>query len=236
MRNILTSLLIAVFFSGCVHQINPLESNPIGKSYQGTINLRGMDIPLPEGEWNVVGRSINREGKFVEVILEQDVDNKPIAVVSIIRDTSDNSYKWYTRKELERKDMLHVVSNTNAKERPLDGWSINHIRYSAPGSKASEANKQAFQHIVDQKLVLPGNFIRIRHFFAGAVNTSKFLGYSLFLNPEAEGISPPTNSEWASSDWNIVKINGHPEKVEYIENLKKEGAVFHQKLRVAFGK
>lgn len=119
--------------------------------------------------------------------------------------------------------------------KPSKTTIINHIRISFD-EKASQANKEAYKYIIDNKLVMPGNFILTYHRFTGASIKSKFLEYSIYVNPEVDGFDPPTNSEWASSDWNTLKINSDPKKVAYIEKLKKEGAVFHQKLKEAFEK
>lgn len=154
----------------------------------------------------------------------------------IRRDSQSNSYSGYQHsKLLKREDILYVVSNSNRKGEAQDGWAINHIRLSF-GNKLSQANKEVYQHIINNKLVMPGNLIQTHHRFTGASIKKKFLTYSIYINPEVNGFAPPRNAEWASSDWDILKINGDPQKVAYIDKFKEEGAVFHKKLKKAFGK
>jgi len=228
--------LLTLLTSSCVPYINPIETNPLGKTYQGSVNFRNMVLPLPEGEWKVVGRGYSNDDNYVELCLWKAIGNKPHSVIFIKRDSLSNSFSGYvSSNDLKRENIHHVVSNSNQRGEAQDGWLINHIRISF-NKKSTQANKESYQYIIDNKLVMPGNFIQTYHHFTGANIKKKFLTYSIHVNPEVEGFAPPIDSEWASSDWNPLKINSDPKKVAYIEKLKEEGAVFHQKLKEAFGK
>lgn len=229
--------LLVMLSSGCVKYISPVDLSPTGKKYVGTISVRNIELPLPEGEWEVVGSSFYRGRKYVQIILEKDLGNKPDTIIVINRDTLSNSYNGYTpSRALKRTDMLHVVSNNNKKQKAQDGWFINHMRYSAPNEKASDANRQSFKHLIDNKLVMPGNLIYAQHRFTGPNKQSKYLTYKIYFNPETRGFAPPANAEWASSDWNILKINNDPKKLAFIEKKKQEQSIFHEKLHTAFYK
>lgn len=229
-------IFLAVFMSGCSQSINLEKSNPIGKLYVGSIDLGDMNLPLPDGEWKIVGRGYSNKNNFFEVYLEKDIGNKPLSIILIRRETlSIKPYGYYADEYLTRDDIHHVVSNKNIAGGAQDGWIINHIRFGF-GSHDPKADKELYRHIRDNKLVIPGNFILTYHHFTGALRISKFLDYYIYVNPEAEGFDPPNNANWSSSDWNPAKINNDSKKVEYIERLKKEGAVFHKELKAAFGK
>ncbi len=231
---LLVLALLAISISSCVHYVNPIDSNPIGRKYTNSINIRNMELPLPEGEWEVIGRGYADNHNFIEIILEKDIDNKPHSAIYIARDSGSNIFNGYLpSKYLERTNIHHVVSNNNERGGAQDGWCINHFRLSF-SENSSKANKEAYKHIIDKKLVMPGNVILVRHRFTGAYIKQKFLLYSLYLNPEAEGFDPPRSCEWASSEWNPLKINSDPRKVAYIEKLKEEGVTFHEKLKQAF--
>lgn len=234
-RVLLVISLFTFLFPSCVSYTNPIKENPIGQKYHGSINFRNMEIPLPKGEWTMVGRGYSDDDNYVQIALAKVIGNKPHSIVFMSRDSLKNSFSGYLpSKNLERKDIHYVVSNSNRKGEAQDGWCINHIRVSF-GEKITKANKELYKYIVDNKLIMPGNFIQIHHRFTGKSIKKKFFSYNLYVNPEVEGFEPPTNAEWASSDWNTLKINSDPKKVAYIEKLKKEGAAFHQKLKAAFG-
>lgn len=229
-------ILLTFLISSCVHTINPIETNPLGKTYRDSINFRNMDLPLPEGEWKVIGRGYSNDNNYVELILGKEIGNKLHCLIYIERDSLSNSFSGYIpNKTLKRKNMLHVVSYANQRCEAQEGWAINHIRLSF-GEKISQANKETHKYIIDNKLVMPGNFISTYHYFKGANIKKKLLKYIIYVNPEVEGFAPPTNAEWASSDWNALRINSDPSKVAYIGKLKEDGMVFHQKLKQAFGK
>ncbi|MCG8686937.1 MAG: hypothetical protein MI892_18805 [Desulfobacterales bacterium] len=223
-----------LFLSGCVQHESIVETNPIGKVYEDSITIRNMKLPLPEGKWAVVGRGSAYSNNYEEIVLNKIVDNRIHAAVFIVRDSPTNSYTGYNpSKNLNREDILHVAAEKDS-GRGQDGWYINHIRLGFSGS-LSKANKESLQYIKDHKLTVPGNFIEVGHILTGKYVGKKYLKYSLYLNPEIEGLKPAQSPEWGSSDWNILKINNYPEKVAYVENLKEDGGVFHNKLKKAFG-
>lgn len=227
--------LLFILFSGCAHYPNPIKDNPLGKKYQNSVNLRNMELPLPEGEWTVIGRGYTPDHNYVQLILAKNIGNRHHSIVFITTNSGSNMYSGYFPcKELDRTNMLHVISNNNSSGGAQDGWYIDHVRI-AFGKLITQANKESYEYIVDNKIVMPGNFIKTGHRFTGANIKSKYLTYSIFINPEVQGFDPPTNAEWPSSDWNILKINSDPKKVAFIKKLKEKGAVFHEKLKNAFG-
>ena len=196
-KYILSFIYLGVLLlSGCVTHIDPTELYPIGKSYQGSVTLRGMVLPLPDGDWQVVGRGYSKNNNYVQLCLEKDTGNTPHSVILITRDTLSNDYVGYkSQKSLERKNILHVVSNSNMAGSAIDGWFINHMRLSMSKFKdQSDAIQQAYQHIIDNKLVVPGNFILTSHILTGKNRKNKFLQYKIFTNPEVEGFPPPINA------------------------------------------
>lgn len=236
---LITTCLVALVASSCATYSDPIDALPLGKTVSGSVELRDMWLPLPDGEWEIVGRGYSKDGNYVQLCLEKNFGNKPHAVIVIMRDSISNNYEkgYKSAKMLERKNILHVVSNRNTTGKPIDGWYINHSRLSMGQFKdRPDAIKQAYQRILDKKFVVPGNFITTVHCLSGKnYNMSKFLRYEINVNPELEGFAPPKNPEWGSSDWHIARINADPKKVEYIEGLKEKGAAFHAKLKAVFG-
>ncbi len=133
---------------------------------------------------------------------------------------------------LKRKNIHHSVVTNNKGREKQEGWLINHYRLSL-NPKNSQAIKESYQYVIDNKLSIPTNYIQIYHRFTGNKN-SKYLEYSYFANPESAGFEPPLHSEWVASEWNPLKINNDSKKVDYIEKLKKEGGTMHKKLKIAF--
>ncbi|MFW5500465.1 MULTISPECIES: hypothetical protein [unclassified Maridesulfovibrio] len=219
--------------AGCVsHTVQ--EAYPVGKIYNDSIEFRGMSVPLPEGDWQVIGRGKADKRNFDELVLTVIKENKPGKALLIARDTAKNKYTGYwPNKYLQRTNILFTEVTQNTMGKPLDGWLINHIRPGF-GKKDSEAVRDAYEYMTANKLVLPGNFIESRHILTGKRIKCRYLSYSYLINPETDGFEAPENAEWGASDWNVIKINGDPKKVAYIERFKKENAELHSKLRNAF--
>lgn len=226
------TIMFITLFSGCVTYVSLVDTNPVGKTYLDSILITDIDIPLPKGNWEVMGRGYMRDNNYFEILLF-NTENKDI--IFIKRDTLTNTFRGYQpNKYLQRDDIHHsVVKNNNLLE-AHDGWLINHYRLSIKPKK-SQAAKESYDFIVKNNYALPGNYIQIFHHFTGdKKNPSKFLHYSHYVNPEAKGFDPPANANWKSSDWHPLKINNSPSKVEFIDELKKEGEIMHAKIKNAF--
>ncbi len=223
---------------------NLVEQNPLEKSYQGEVDLQDMVLPLPEGQWKVVGRGFEDEYKFFTLILEKDIEKRPQVIIIIRKSTLKNASKGYKSSDkLKRTDLLYVnaIKNAPSASSGVDGWLIDHRRLSFEGEKR-QAVQELEKYVIDNKLIIPGNFIVTEHILTGAAKAAygggaspKYLNYKINVNPEAYGFAPPANAEWSLSDWNILKINSDPKKVVFIEKLKDEGGVFHKRLQEAFG-
>ena len=106
-KSLLIISVLSLLCISCAHYIDPIETNPIGKTYQGLINFCDMQLPLPEGEWKVVGRGYARDDKFVELFLEKDIGNKPLSIILIKRDSESNSFSGYKPSPyLKRENIL----------------------------------------------------------------------------------------------------------------------------------
>ena len=165
----------------------------------------------------------------------KEIGNKKLhSLLAITTDSMINSYIGYLpHKSLIREDVHHIVVKNNENGGAQDGWLVNHIRSSLDVKRT--AQKEAFDYLVLNSYVIPKNVIQIFHHFTGKYKKNKYLDVGYFLNPEIEGFEPPSESDWNSSDWHPLQINKDNKKIEYIERLKKEGAIMHEKIRVGFG-
>lgn len=229
--NLLSLISILFLAGGCALPSDPVKENPINKTYQGAINLQNMELPLPEGEWSVIGCSYAFDQKYIEIVL---LNKTNLELIDIIRNSfENNSYEYFPSKYLER-DNLHYKEVKNNMGLDQDGWLINHVRL-AHGSDDRPAEKEAYSYLVKNGYSIPGNHISIYHRFTGGMlHPEKYFSYNYYINPEKDGFAPPEESSWGSSDWNPGKYNNDPAKVEYIEKLKIFGAKQHENLKLAF--
>lgn len=90
-------------------------------------------------------------------------------------------------------------------------------------------------YLLSNNITIPKITIQTFHHFTGKYKKNKFLEVGYYLNPEIKGFEPLNESSWGTSDWHPLRIENDPKKKAYIERLKKDGAIMHEKIRVGFG-
>ena len=152
MKNILLLLTaFTIFLTGCAMMVPDIkETNPIGKVYSNSIQLWEKNIPLPEGEWKVIGRggpgnSFN--DPYFEILLLKEIGNKKLhSLLAITTESMINSYIGYLpNKSLKREDVHHIVVKNNEAGGAQHGWLINHIRSSLDVKRT--AQKEAYDYL-----------------------------------------------------------------------------------------
>ena len=226
--------VLTFFLTGCITP-GLIKTNPVGKVYKNSIQLRNKTIPLPEGEWKVIGRGFRTQEKYFELFLLKETKRKEFhSGIIITTDTPMNDYNGYlASKYFKRTNLHHVVVKNNATGGAQDCWLINHIRMAVNPNRP--ARKEAYNYFESNHILIPKNTIEVSHRFTGKYHKSKFLEVNYYYNPEVEGFEPPTEANWSTSDWHPLQIIKYPKKVEYIERLKKEGVIMHEKVREGFG-
>jgi len=230
---------------GCIKGIK--ETNPVGKVYRDSIQLWGKNIPLPEGEWKVIGRGTqgdiaNKTGPFdqqapyFDIILLKEFETKKVhSIMRITTESMANNSPGYLPNEyLKRKDVHHVVVKNNLEKGAQDGWLINHFIIDL-NIKISPSLEEAYNYLLSNKIVIPKLQIQTFHHFTGKYKKNRYLEVAYYINPEIEGFESPNETKWGSSEWHPLRINNDPKKMAFIEKLKNEGVIMHEKIRVGFG-
>lgn len=227
---LLTIIIVAI--CGCV---NPsfIKDNHLGKKYSGSITVENKTVPLPDGEWIVVGRGYGDSYDYGEVLLAQ-VSARRIAKCIIIRsDASTNSFSGYRAAEdAQRTDLYHVVVKSNTTGEPLDFWYVSHYIMSVTPKR--EAVKQFFEYCKVNSITMPKLFIRSRHTLTGVGMKHKYLNVEYYYNPDVEGFDTSKEDNWGTSSWHYLRIKDDPKKVSYMEKIKRDNEMMHEKLRDGF--
>lgn len=239
MKNKLLLLIaFAVFLTGC-GMIAPgiKETNPIGKVYRDSIQVWDRTIPLPEGEWKVIGRGGPDYEHLYDILLFKEFEtNKVHSVLRITVESLTNSSIGYKpHPYLKRKDVHHIVVKNNEDLGAHDGWLINHFLVTID-PKSEGRLQEAHNYFLSNKIIIPKLQIDTFHHFTGKYQKNKLLTVSYFINPEVEGFESQNESSWDSSEWHPLRIGNDPKKVAFIEKLKTEGAIMHEKIRAGFEK
>ncbi len=244
-KNYLLFIIIAFLLTSCITP-GIKETNPVGKVYRDSIQLWGKFIPLPEGEWKVIGRGapsnagrnmyIAEQNIFFDIVLLKESETKKVhSILLITTESMTNNTPGYTPVEyLKRKDVHHVVVKNNESGGAHDGWLINHYLMSID-LRGRPAVEEAYNYLLLNKITIPKIMIQTFHHFTGKYQKNRYLDVGYFSNPEIEGFESPNESNWGTSEWHPLRIENDHKKKAYIERLKNEGAIMHEKIRVGFG-
>lgn len=215
------------------------ETNPVGKVYRDSIQLWGRNIPLPEGEWKVIGRggfSNNLEDEmFFDIMLLKESKTKTVHTFLLISTESMKNLSIGYQSEKFLKDVHHIVVKNNVTGGGHDSWLINHSLLSDLHPENLPALREAFDYLRSNQITMPNIMIRTVHHFTGKYQKNKYLDVVYLLNPEIEGFESLNETNWGTSEWHPLRIDNDPQKKAYIERLKEEGAIMHEKIRVGFG-
>ena len=162
----------------------------IGKTYSEVFVLEDKSIPLPEGEWKVVGVGAAME-KFSEINLIKETNERRLAGAIIIRsDTSLNDFVGYwENKYVNRPDLHFKCVIRNSVQEGLDLWVINH--YLMNWTPKRKAAKEFYQYLLDNKIERPKLMIQSYHEITGKTLKNKYLRVEYYYNPEIEGFVIP---------------------------------------------
>lgn len=179
---------------------------------------------------------LDQQALYFEIILLKEFETKRID--SLLRITTEsmanNSPGYLPHEYLKRKDVHHVVVKNNSELGAQDGWLINHFIIDLDITK-SPALEEVYNYLLSNKIVIPKLQIQTFHHFTGKYQKNRYLEVAYYTNPEIEGFESPNETKWGSSEWHPLRINDDPKKKAYIERLKNEGAIMHEKIRAGFG-
>lgn len=228
-----------IFLTGCAVMTPSLKArNPVGKVYRDSIRLWERTIPLPEGEWKVIGRGGSDYEHYFDILLLKEFETKKVhSLLRISVESMTNNYPGYLpNKYLERKGVHHVVVKNNAEGGAHDGWLIDHSPLGISiDPNSNDRHREAYDYLLLNKITTPKFSIQTYHHFTGKYQKNKYLNVSYFIIPEGEGFETPSGSDWNTSEWHPLRIGNDPKKVAFIERLKTEGAIMHEKIRAGFG-
>lgn len=218
---IVAAIVVLASVTGCVQAHRQVYT--AGDAFQQKslkVSASGFSIPLPEGNWIMAGFNVDSNNT-----------NAPIAGGTLLRVTDGavtgmihynapqviSRWGYVKSSFCKRDDILHITVNSNFENREQDCWGVNHL-YMSPNTKSAPEIKQAWEYIIDHKLKFPTTMISVRYRLA---STTKMLNVMYAFNPEIEGISPATSPKWSESGWHRARINFHPDRLKYVEKIKK---------------
>lgn len=206
-----------------------------GTKVTDMVTMGRNDIPLPEGEWELIATRAKRSGssgKIGDAYLVQESGESGVRAVYIWANVEVSGCGGWKRVKAvcDRKNVHFNVSDRNYDNRNIDCWNLNHVIVNpyleTKNPFWKEVNKYrqdnanyAGTHIVNHYMMSSRcNFVNVRY-------------YSL---PERFGFPPSRGMVWKNSDWAPGIAATDPERVRFIAAAKAFGEKPHSTVRKAF--
>lgn len=233
-------LLSMLLITSCIVKSVDLKNDYLAddnKVFRDSFSIRGKTIPLPPGDWKIMASGYDYD-KFFRVFLVQEHNGKLFHYITIQVDSLElnREYGYNVSEVLNRKNMHHVVVVKNIAGEEREGWYINNFIIGlTPKEDQSEVYNDAAAYFKSHNYLISNDCIEVGHILSGKMPYKKRLLIVRYMyNPEIAGFPPSQKGSWETSDWNAMRVNEDPRKVEYIKELIKKHTDMHEKIKAGF--
>lgn len=216
----------------------------VGDTVRGYVQLETgiaakIQVPLPEGDWLAVSRSVARSSvsnvPIIQSYLVQVSANRALQRAIFIETNYEfPNYGWNVPRECNRSDVFYrEPSDTRGfgGDRGYKCLTVNHIQMTT-SAKSSQASKDAYAWVWAHTTGMPTTLIGATYDISDG---KRFLRVTYFRNPEADGFAPPRDSSWRSSDWHKDRLPGDPKKLAYMNDVKAWALQWKARVEAGFG-
>ena len=233
---ILFALVTTIVISACssIQNYNA-PKHQVGQTFQNSfvIGVSNTSIPLPEGEWTLIGYHQSRNDigtKINNAVLTQIKEGQEYRFIEVSAPDRHHDWGYAPSKFCDRDDVIHIVSRSNNDGGKQDCWGINHWRMTISDNARGDW-KQAREYYRTNNIKIPINGLVVIY---NKATNKKFIQVAYGFNPEMEGFSPPVYAEWDVSDWHKDRYYTDKKKVAYIQTIKDWGKSWESKVESGF--
>lgn len=234
MRRLLCSLIILSSLTVAT-SVGAQDKLLLNQTYRDKVGLKSnvglTQIPLPPGEWVLVGLEKYLSGLNTPMVRGYLARTQGKALTGLIwfsMNTEFSSGTWAQSSFCERENVLFMEKIRNYSE-DVDCWALNHSNQTFKENR--ESVKQLFAYVRTQNIKVPITMIGVNYRRADSTK-QVYLNYK--FNPEVEGFSPPKQASWRTNDWHRDRIHTDPGKVAYVDRLKVWGREWKRNVDAEF--
>lgn len=241
-RQLVAAPLAALALGAWISKEEAFKDLPLGKKISNPLPIGKVHVPLPEGDWVVIGRSVAETGArggaltsggTMGILLLGDIVQGKLRGYTSISTTLEypRGSQWAKPKDCGRTDILLARNEELPQVYSFLCWTINHysMRFNPTAASVAEASR----YFKDNGISFPDTMVGVK--FIVSVG-AKYLSVTYHGNPEFEGIAPSRNSDWAQNDWHKSRIHRFPDKARYAEKTKAWATGWREKIRADFDK
>jgi hypothetical protein len=241
LRSVLLALLILL--AGACAGPDQLETvlPRQGETVSGDLVLPRIRLPLPDGEWTVIGRQtyyndiyrVNADLLLIRTTInefgEQEVSD--LLSISTNLEPGAGGFENICTGEVTARFLLAGIESDRILSQ--DCWGIDHMEMSFSEEQIRENRDlaEARDYLRSNGILVPINMIYAKHRLSDAYD---YLTIWRFFNPDLAGIPQTRYADHERSDWHKDNIGGFPDKRVYAERLGRQAESWQGELRRGF--
>lgn len=242
-RQLVAAPLAALALGAWISKEDAFKDLPLGKEVSNPLSIGKVHVPLPEGEWVVVGRHTSETGAtggahtaggvMGTLALADILDGKLRGYIRIYTTLEyPTSPRWTKPAECSRGNMLFVQNEELPEVYSFFCWSLNHSTMHFDPKTGNDV-KETSEFFKAKNVGFPDTMLAATFYMSiGA----KYLRVKYYKNPEIEGIPPSQNAIWNKNDWHKSRIHQFPDKARYAEKMKIWATGWREKVKADFDK
>lgn len=225
-----TVFALVAFFAAAAQMAHAQPKWAQGQTYSGNIDIGGVQVPLPPGQWVVLGfgresggvlkddRTLSDSGTMMNVALGPAVAEKFAGIVLLeYNERAGRGTGWNvtSAKTCSREDIHHARVLVD-KQLSKACQYVNHITWSGVTSTTAAWFKQAIAGLSAQERPHPKIMIESGIIISDRMN---FLSMRYRFNPEASGFPAARTTNWSSSEWSQANAQADVKRQAFIKSI-----------------
>jgi hypothetical protein len=225
------SACVALLLAGCA-----AAPPPVGGTHRGTFPIEGRNVPLPPGEWRVMGTAANEpisdQVRVTGIVLTQDQDGRLNGLVHIlVSQATPFIGQW--RNPLQQNACLQGNFNiiVLAREGSPSGWDCARLSTGRAGPRPSDPGEHWVAYYDRRDREPTWAPLMSQDLAVGLADRTGFIEVNYRINPEARGFARDENPA-ATNSWNPARQS--QAQKDYIVRLTEWSRTVHPMVRQGF--
>ena len=216
--------------------INPAPVGVTGipqrnETFSGTMLFLGRTILLPEGSWTVLNAdAVGSRAGLVAAFVSLVRHDGPLlhGLLDIGANVRPSSSGFALNPICTSSDVLWNDVRAAVPYGRQDCAGISFLRPALWRENAKSLNYQQIQALDALGVQTPNIMVALS---VNETNAGWFMSETLYLNPDAEGITPDLSTQRAQSTWAAFNLPKDPQKQQFVDRLKAKADPIRANLR-----
>lgn len=200
-----------------------------GQTYSGNIDIGGVQVPLPPGDWEVLGSSSTAArfsglghntmadpGASVIVALGQYANSRLRAYTVMNYNARAMSDGWTVGDEKQcQRELIHMARVFSDRQMAKSCGYVNHSVF-VLNENSAPWWRQSVEYVKQKDVKLPDVTL-----LSGVVvsNRANFVAVAYHFSPQAAGFGRPKQKSWSQSDWNLENVAQDSKRQAFVQSI-----------------